>query len=237
MLCTAATDIYTQCGFERMVCIDQISDFVLPHLPNKYIGKTGLPIQEMQWRIDALRKIYNGELSCEELISTETYLPSGVGSKFYRESPDKKIEELLGNTPKRILVWGSGDGVFESALQGIGHNVSVIPLDAIVGESCRKRGLNVLTKESMYSEEKENQYDAIILIDILHLINNPDGLLSDLHRPLKPNGLLIVRIPNLKNAQMLKRRLTVSRFKRPWTHEHIGATPFTPRKIKKLLRR
>src|ERR1700677_2559706 len=38
MLCSAATDLYTQCGFEKLICISHINDFLVRYLPNKYIG-------------------------------------------------------------------------------------------------------------------------------------------------------------------------------------------------------
>ncbi len=41
LLVSAATDPYTQCNFKKLICISQIEDFVLPHLPSKYIGKLG----------------------------------------------------------------------------------------------------------------------------------------------------------------------------------------------------
>ena len=237
MLCTAATDIYTQCGFERLVCIDQISDFILPHLPNKYIGKMGLPAQEMQWQIDALKKIHTGELSSKELLFPETSLPGGIGSKRYREHPDKKIEALLGKTPKKVLIWGSGDGIFESAFKKHGHAVNVIPLDMIVGESCLKRGLNILPEEAIYSNETKASFDTIIMVDCLHLICSPNSLLKDLRRLIKLKGSLIVRIPNLNNAHLIKRRLSDPRFNHSWTHEQIGAMPLTDVMLKELLKK
>src|SRR6185437_15847590 len=41
LLETAATDIYTQCGFRKLLCISHIKDFLVHHLPNKYAGRLG----------------------------------------------------------------------------------------------------------------------------------------------------------------------------------------------------
>jgi len=235
MLCTAATDVYTQCGFERVVCIDQLSAFVLPHLPNKYIGKMGLPSEEMEWQIEVLRKIYLGEVAVGELIATETLLAGGVGSKFYREEEDSTIQQLLDKKSKEILVWGAGDGIFESSLQKLGHRVSVVPLNSVVGDSCRKRGLKVISEDDVNSIDIENYYDNIILVDIFHLVEKVDILLVSLYRQLKQDGSIIVRIPNLGNAQMLKRRLTDMRFKHSWSTESIGCTVLTSNMLKNLL--
>jgi hypothetical protein len=40
LICTAGTDPYTQCGFERLVCISHPERFRVQHLPNKYVGTT-----------------------------------------------------------------------------------------------------------------------------------------------------------------------------------------------------
>ena len=44
MLETAASDIHTQCGLERVICLTRIEDFIVPHLANKYFRSMGLPI-------------------------------------------------------------------------------------------------------------------------------------------------------------------------------------------------
>lgn len=237
MLCSAATDIYIQCGLERLICIDKLNDFILRHLPNKYIGKMGLPENEMRWQIDALKQVYEKMLSPYEVLNPETKLPGCHGSKHYREKPDKIINNLLeSESPKRILVWGSGDGVFEDSLKEFGHSISVYPLDAVVGQSCQKRGLSVLSPELMLSAIKNNLYDFIILRDILHLIENPQNLLADIKRFLFPSGGIIIRVPNFHDIGMIKHRLSDQRFRIPWTKDCIGALPLTPKELKQMVR-
>ena len=127
MLCSAATDIYAGCGLNRIVCIDRIDDFTLPHLSNKYHSKMGLPAREMQWHIEALHRINRGELSRIELFNPETRLPRARGSKSFHQVPDPRLEAMLGSTSKKLLVWGAGDGVLEASLRGKGHDVTIIP--------------------------------------------------------------------------------------------------------------
>ncbi len=236
MLCAAATDVYTQCGLERLVCLDKLDEFTLPHLPNKYIGRMGLPAEEMGWQIDALRRIYKGELPSYELINPETKLPGGVGSKFYREQPDPVFKNMLGAASKRVLVWGSGDGVFELDLTDQGHDVAVIPLDAVVGESCRKRGLRVLPADYLEQSPGGKEFDVVVLRDVLHLHEEPAGLLAKVGGVLGKGGRLLVRVPNLNDVRMLKRRFRDPRFKMPWTKESIGAVPFTARGLRGVAR-
>lgn len=236
MLCAAATDIYTQCGFERLVSLDKLGQFTLPHLPNKYIGKMGLPEQEMGWQIDALRRVHLGELPDYELFNPETRLPGSAGSKFYREMPDTVMTGMLGQRPQRVLVWGAGDGVFEADLKKCGHDVSVIPMDAVVGESCRRRGLTVLPNDYPVHHDQGQPFDVLVLRDVLHLIDEPVRCLTELRALLPRSGTLVVRVPNLNDVRMLRRRMRDPRFKLPWRKDALGATPFTPGGLSKLLR-
>ena len=57
LLVTAATDPYTQCGFRKLVCISHIEDFLITHLPNKYLGQLGVEFNELQTQLDALAEI------------------------------------------------------------------------------------------------------------------------------------------------------------------------------------
>lgn len=238
MLCSAATDIYTQCGLERLICIDQIADFTLQHLPNKYIGKMGLPEDEMCWQVNALKQIYKGNLLDYELLNPETNLPGCFGSKHYREQPDKTIENILRDrSPKRILVWGSGDGVFEDSLRKYGHTISVFPLDALVGYSCQNRGFEVLSQEVIKTTEKNSCFDFVILRDFVHLVKDAQSLLIKINNLLVPGGLLIVRVPNFSDIGIIKRRIIDRRFRIPWTKESIGALSLSPSKLRQMVTR
>jgi SAM-dependent methyltransferase len=235
MLCSAATDIYTSCGFERLICIDRIADFTLQHLPNKYIGIMGLPGEEMQWQIDALRKIHAGDLPSYELLQPETLLPGCLGSKRYREEPDAILTQMLDGLGKNVLVWGAGDGFFEADLQKSGFRVSVFPLNAVMGECCRHRNLNVLPggRCGMYADEK--QYDSVVLREVLHLVDQPEAILEEVGRSLRLGGRLLVRVPNFSDLRMLKSRIKDSRYRGPYTRERIGAEAFTTRSLSRLV--
>lgn len=237
MLCSAATDIYTRCGFERLICIDRLDDFTLAHLPNKYIGIMGLPEEEMRWQIDALRKIYAGDLPPHEIIQPETQLPGGSGSKRYREEPDPVIKQMLDGCGKNILVWGSGDGIFEADLQKRGFRVSVFPLNSVMGECCRHRGMSVLLPSGDSLLGINETFDVAILRDVLHLVEQPLKALEDVRAALRNGGRLLVRVPNFRDLRMLKNRTKDGRYRGRFSREQIGAEPFTSRSLCRLVER
>jgi SAM-dependent methyltransferase len=195
----------------------------------------GLPKEEMAWQIEALRKIHMGLLTNYELFVPETKLPRSVGSKHYRESPDDVIADLLGKAPARVLVWGAGDGVFEESLKALGFDVFVIPMTAVVGESCRHRGLTVLPPDLKSLKEQGLIFDAVVLRDVLHLLQNPSELLVELRALLAPHGSLVGRVPNLNNLGLTVRRVRDPRFKVPWTRDALGARPMRTSELKRIL--
>jgi SAM-dependent methyltransferase len=235
MLCSAATDIYTQCGFERLINIDALSDFTLHHLPNKYIGIMGLPENEMQWQINALRKIHDGDLSPYEMLNPETKLPGGYGSKFLREEPDQQINQMLEGEGKNILVWGAGDGFFELSLKNSGYRVSVLPINSVLGECCRKRGLKVYDSDMSDSQAVSKSFDVVLLRDVLHLIESPEIALTNIRQWLRPGGQILIRIPNLNYLRMIKFRAKNLKHWGLWNRDRIGAEQFTQRSLRKLV--
>ena len=235
MLCSAATDLYTRCGFERLICIDRIAEFALAHLPNKYIGKIGLPEEELHWQIDALRKIHAGGLPAEEMLQPETLLPGCLGSKRFREAPDPVFNQMLDGCGKNLLVWGAGDGLFEASLQKDEKRVAAYPLNAVMGECCRRRGLQVVSPTRPAGSIDEGPFDAVLLRDILHLVERPEMVLEEVRRLLRPGGRVLVRVPNFHSLKMIKNLLFNKLFRGPWTGERIGATPFTRKALSRLL--
>lgn len=235
MLCSAATDIYTKCGYEKIICIDRIDDFSLPHLPNKYIGIMGLPQNEMDWQIGALKRVYKGELSEYELLEPETKLPGCYGSKWFREEADPIISKMLDRVGKNILVWGSGDGNFEADLKKLGYRVSVFPLNSIMGECCRQRGFYLLPPGKDNLPDSNQKFDAVVMRDILHLVENPETLLVAARGMLNKGGMIILRVPNFLNLRMLRNFLTDSKYRGAYTRDRIGAEPFTVQSLKKLV--
>ena len=233
MLCSAATDIYASCGLNRIICIDRIDDFTLPHLSNKYHSKMGLPASEMKWHIEALHRIHQGELSRTELFNPETRLPRARGSKSFHLEPDPRLEAMLGSPSKKVLVWGGGDGVLEASLRDKGHDVTIIPFNAVFGYSCQKRELKVLDLDNE-AHLSEPRFDCVVTLDCLHLCENPGSRLGDLSRWLAPGGELIARVPNINRVGLQKHRLQKwSRYGR-WNHNQIGAHALSSKDLKKL---
>ncbi len=130
-------------------------------------------------------------------------------------SPRKTILEEIEIRPGfRILDFGCGAGSYSiAAAKLVGTRGKVYALDihplAIrqVQKLASKRGLtNVETIQSDCATGLENEsIDVVLLCDILHDLSEPDAVLKELHRVLKPNGTLSCNDHHLKEEEMVSK--------------------------------
>jgi hypothetical protein len=104
LACTASTDPYTQCGFEKRICISHVDDFLIHHLPNKYLG-TRFGVDEFEFRrqIESLLKIANNGHRPSELFLTETSLRDGEYSKDYYEPVREDVIAAIPSKASNVL--------------------------------------------------------------------------------------------------------------------------------------
>lgn len=235
MLCAAATDIYANCGYERLICLDRLEDFSIEHLPNKYIGKMGLAKSDLMVQIEALRQVHLGKLPGYELLEPETKLPGSMGAKHYYERPDARLLEMVDSAAS-VLSWGCGSGALEEPLVSSGVKVVGVPLDAVIGSNAQRRGLELVygPENAALEQLKGAGFEAVILSDVLHLVDDQESLLSGLRSTLGEGGKLACRIPNFFDIGMFRRRFTDERFRMIWNKERVGAALLQSAELKQL---
>ncbi len=54
LLCTAATDPYTQCGLTKLIPVSHIDDFTVHHMSNKYVGRIGVDGPELRFFLKSI---------------------------------------------------------------------------------------------------------------------------------------------------------------------------------------
>ena len=113
-------------------------------------------------------------------------------------SRHRKIEQLLLE-PLTILDVGSGGGEFSYLLHVLGHDVKGIePNKGYAEYSIREYGLNVQVGFIQDVILPEAGFDLITIWHVLEHTENPCAVLSKLHTFLKPQGVLVIEVPNIE---------------------------------------
>ena len=173
MLCSAATDPFTSCGFRKVICISQLEDFLLHHLPNRYAGRQGIPWETFDQQIQALVKIQAGiHPAKNSLCGSRTKMPELLWSKNYYEHPQEELLRLVPETARNILSVGCGCGATEVALKRNGASVTALPLDSVIGAVAAKRGIEVIygKLEEGFKQLAGRKFDCVLMTDLLHLL-------------------------------------------------------------------
>jgi len=124
------------------------------------------------------------------------------------------LKEVEIHAGFHVLDYGCGPGSYSIvAARLVGPRGKVYALDihplAIqrVQDVARKKGLaNIQTIQSDCATGLENEsMDIVLLCDILHDLSEPDSVLGELHRVLKPSGILSVNDHHLKEDEIISK--------------------------------
>lgn len=215
MLVSAATDVFTQCGFSRVICLDRIDDLLVHHMPNVYLGQLGVDGRSFRTQIEALFEIGRGEREALQLIDPETRIDSSWNRCSHMHVPTS-LAELVPRHASRILSVGATSGTVELAMRRMGHDVTTIPVDSVFAKVQRMQGLNVLqpTLRSLEDTSPVEFFDRILLLDLLPYLERPVSALRLLRTVLRHGGQLLATMPNHRRY-IWRQRLSPGRSARP----------------------
>jgi 2-polyprenyl-3-methyl-5-hydroxy-6-metoxy-1,4-benzoquinol methylase len=240
MLCTAATDPYTNCGLRKVICISQSEHFLIHHLSNRYAGHIGLPLAAFKAQVQTLMKIGEETHPVSTLCQVESKVLQGKWSKSYYEPPAAELLELVPIETKTLLSIGCGWGAIEAAFVQRGVAVTALPLDSVIGAAAAGPGIEMLyaaLQEAM-GQLKGRHYDAILLTNLLHLLNEPFAVMDQCAQLLRPGGVLVMASPNFDYLPVLARRiLGVGDYQKLRSFSQSGLQPLTIGQVVRGLRR
>lgn len=206
---TAATDPYTQCRLQKLLCISQLDDFLVHHLSNKYVESDfGVDEQELRRQVSFLLDIARDEQHPPSLFDTETKFGIGAYSKGYYEPVQPEVVSAIPPATRTVLSIGCGWGSLESCLARKGLHVVAVPLDPVIPGGAQANGVEIVltSLDSLPTRLGGRHFDCILLCNVLHLIPDPVRLLHLLRDLLSPGAVLIVRVPNLLGLPVIMRR-------------------------------
>lgn len=213
MLVTAATEPYLECGMKKLICISRFDDFSLHHLPNVYLGKLGLDEKLGKLEINCLETLAQDRRNPPHGPLFEHYpLRDGdAWNKKYYEDRRDDVLQLVPHDTRRVLSVGCACGTTEQALVKHGIDVVGIPLDSIIAASAGTKGIAMLSPdfEKAAKELQGQQFDCILMMDILQQLRDPVAILRLYNGLLRDGGLLLISVPNWNYVGILRQRCSV----------------------------
>jgi 2-polyprenyl-3-methyl-5-hydroxy-6-metoxy-1,4-benzoquinol methylase len=148
--------------------------------------------------------IYVGEMQQnEDLVKhySDQYFAPYLATKsiHLKKRFKKRIEEIRQlYYPGTILDVGCGAGFFLQLAQETGYNTQGVELSGYAAGYARKKfGLSVFNGDIADAPFDKESFDIITLWHILEHVHDPRQFLGEVHRLLKPNGLMAVEVPNI----------------------------------------
>lgn len=109
-----------------------------------------------------------------------------------------KIKQFL-TRPLTVLDVGTGGGEFAYLMQSMGHEISGIePNKGYAAYSIQEYGLKVQVGFIQDIPLPEAAFDLITIWHVLEHTENPGAVLAKLHTLLKPDGTLVIEVPNIE---------------------------------------
>ena len=205
LLCAAATDPYIRCGPRRLINLSRFDDFLVPHLSNKYVGVCSLPSLDFRRQVCALLEIQKGSRPATQLFEMETMLPGIRWSKMYYEPARDDELNLVPAGSTQVLSVGTGWGAAEQALRKRGIRVVALPIDSVISACAEARGIEVVhgSFDEALRQLGQQQFDCVLVSNILHLVPEPARVLTSLRRHLAPSANIIATVPNLMKPKVV----------------------------------
>jgi 2-polyprenyl-3-methyl-5-hydroxy-6-metoxy-1,4-benzoquinol methylase len=240
MLETAATDPYTRCGFRKVICISVLDNFLIHHMPNRYVGQLGTPLFVFKDQIHSLMEICDKNHPASSLCKVESKLRRGRWSKPYDEEPSEELLKAVPDDVKTILSIGCGRGAMEVRLKQRGTTVTAIPLDSVIGAAAARLGIEVVygAWDECLTILDGRQFDCVLMTNLIHLLPNPKTVLEQCSRFVREGGTLVISGPNFSRLPVLiKRTLRAEDYGKLRSFSESGINICGPRTFQKHIKR
>jgi len=123
-----------------------------------------------------------------------------LGRQFYLKGIVRKLQQISQLGPnKKILEIGCGNGIGTRLIQEFFNPSEFIATEfdhqliEIAQIKNKGTGVTVEAGDATNLGFQENYFDAVIGLSVIHHIPNWRDCINELHRLIKPNGLLIIK--------------------------------------------
>ncbi|MBL7073049.1 MAG: class I SAM-dependent methyltransferase [Candidatus Omnitrophica bacterium] len=144
------------------------------------------------------------------------------------------INKTTGARRGKLLDIGCAHGFFIEAALNTGWEASGIDLSKQAVQYAEGRGLEVSNSTLFEKKYKDNYFDVITMFYVLEHLPDPGKYLKEIHRVLKPSGVLLVRVPHTTPIVKMLKMFNISNtlYDVP---SHL--TDFSPQSLKHILKK
>lgn len=133
----------------------------------------------------------------------------------------KNIQEYLGSVDGlKCLDIGSDNGVISYKLRQLGGLWSSADLDPrsvrAMQELVRERVYKINERQTPFEDD---EFDTVVIVDFLEHIPDDAGFMDELHRILRPGGMLILNAPLIRDGWLMPFRESIGLTEE--THGHL----------------
>jgi len=124
----------------------------------------------------------------------------------HRIAFDTSVRHLpLPQLGARLLDVGCGGGDFLASARSVGWDVTGIEIDPVAAAIAAAQGIPVIGKPLADAGLAAASFDAVTMNHVIEHLHDPRAALAEIHRILKPDGLLWLSTPNVDSP--LRRQL------------------------------
>lgn len=138
----------------------------------------------------------------------------------------REITDLLGDTGGlHCLDIGSDNGVISYLLRQRGGHWKSADLDSAAVRSTRDLvHSDVYQIDGLRTPFRDHEFDAVVVVDFLEHIQTDREFVAELHRIVKPSGLVICNVPHPKSTLLRRLRTAIGQTDEKHGHVRPGYT-------------
>jgi SAM-dependent methyltransferase len=127
--------------------------------------------------------------------------PMEMAVEWMNRARARQLHRLL-QAPGRVLEIGCGRGLLLYQLARLGHECYGIERSSLAAARARRiAALQVFTRSLEDCRFADCSFDLVVLWHVLEHLENPNDVLKEVHRVLKPGGALVLEVPNFSSLQ------------------------------------
>lgn len=107
------------------------------------------------------------------------------------------LPSWFGGLPQTLLDIGCGDGLLVELGQAAGINCTGTEMRKSLRQQVQSRLGDTAIVPSDITQLVSASYDVVCLLNVIEHLREPKEMLNEIHRILKPGGLLLIHAPNM----------------------------------------